>query len=311
MWFKQAQVFKLSASLKNVDELAEKLAPLAFTPCLPSFPASAGWVPPLGEEEGSLVRLLNGCIMVCLQFEEKILPATVIRQAMEEKIKQLEAKDDRKIRQKEKLSLKDEITQTLLPRAFTKLSRLYAYIDTKNNWLILNSTHAGKTEQFLSLFKRSVTEKIHAFDLKKVAPILTHWLLHKSYPTSFSIEKSCVLQDPSQQSRMVRCQQQDLFAASIQALMKDGCEVKQAALCWQDQINFVLADDFSLRSIQLQDEIMAQIKDDEAETKQQRFDADFLIMTKMLGDMLRDLLELFVKTEDAKNAKSQALAEAV
>jgi recombination associated protein RdgC len=262
MWFKQIQFFQLTDSLKDTDAFAEKLEALTFTPCLPSLPASSGWVAPLGEEEDApLVRTLNSCHMLCLQQEEKILPATVIRQTLDEKIKQLESLQDRKIRQKEKLALKDEITHTLLPRAFSKRSKLYAYIDTKNHWLILNTTHTAKTEQFLTLFKRAVTENIYPFELKKLAPILTHWLQHKSYPNSFSIEKSCVLQDSKQQNRVIRCQQQDLFAGSIQALIKDGCEAKQLALCWHDQLKFTLTDDFTLRSIQMVDEITEQTQE--------------------------------------------------
>lgn len=305
MWFKQIQLFQLPNSLTDADELADKLESLAFTPCLPSLPSSAGWVAPLDEEDNApLVRTLSGCHMLCLQSEEKILPATVIRQTLTEKIKQRESQQDRKIRQKEKLALKDEVTQSLLPRAFSKLSKLYAYIDTQNHWLILNTFHVAKTEQFLTLFKRSVTENIYPFELKKLAPILTHWLQHKSYPTTFSVEKSCVLQDPKQQNRVIRCQQQDLFASSIQALMKDGCEIKQVALCWQDQIKFVLAEDFTLRGIQRQDEIIEQMKDNESETEQQRFDADFFIMTNLLSRMLIDLLNIFIKSEKSHNTKT-------
>lgn len=310
MWFKQIQLFQLTDSLKDTDELAENLMSLAFKPCLPSLPSSAGWAAPLDEDEAPLVRTLNGCHMICLQLEEKILPATVIRQALDEKIKQIESAQDRKIKQKEKLALKDEVTHTLLPRAFSRLSKLYAYIDTKNHWLILNTTQAAKTELFLTLFKRCVTENIHPFEIKKLAPILTHWLQHKSYPTSFSIEKSCVLQDPKQQNRVIRCQQQDLFAGSIQALIKDGCEVKQVALCWQDQINFLLTDDFTLRGIQRQDEIIEQVKDNESETEQQRFDVDFLIMTKMLNGMLTDLLNILIKPDKALKTNSHHPIEA-
>lgn len=308
MWFKQVQIFHLTAALNDADALAEQLSCLAFTPCLPSLPSSAGWVSPLDEDDAPLVLTLNGCSMICLQLEEKILPATVIRQALDEKIKQLEASQDRKLRQKEKLALKDEVTHTLLPRAFTKITKLYAYIDTKNHWLVLNTIQAAKTEQFLALFKRSVSEKIYPFELKKLAPIFTHWLQHKSYPTVFSIEKACLLQDPNQQKRMIRCQQQDLFASSIQALIKDGCEIKHVALCWQDQIQFVLAEDFTLRSVQLQDEIMEQIKEDESETRQQRFCADFLIMTKLLGNVFADLLKLFVKADSAVPSAEKMLA---
>lgn len=304
MWFKQIQLFQLPDSIRFApDEVTAQLEPFCFTPCLPSFPSSFGWVSPFDDENSPLVHSLNGYIMLCLQIEEKILPATVIRHELNEKIKRIEASGDRKVRQKEKLSLKDEVTMTLLPRAFSKLTRIYAYIDPKNHWLVLGTTNAAKTEQFLSLFKKSVNENIKPVDLKKLSPIITHWLKHQDYPDTFAIEKSCVLQDPSQQSRVIRCQQQDLFASSIQALLKDGCEVKQLAFSWQDRVNFVLADDFSLRSIQYQEEILAQAKEIDTETKQQQFDADFFIMSETLSALLGDLVGLFMEMLNPEKMK--------
>lgn len=303
MWFKQVQLFQLTDSIPySPESLAEKLESLAFTSCLPSFHSSAGWVSPFDDDHAPLVHGMNGYMMLCMQVEEKILPAAVIRQELNDKIKQIELADDRKVRQKEKLSLKDEIIITLLPRAFTKLTRLYAYIDTKNNWLILGTANAGKTEQFISLFKKSISEGVRVPEINKVSPIITHWLKNKSYPKEFSVEKSCVLQDPEQQSRVIRCQHQDLFANSIQAILKDGCEAKQLALCWQDRINFVLADDFSLRSIQYQEEVIAAANEIDAETNKQQFDADFFIMTETLCGLLSDLLALFVKTPQQAEA---------
>lgn len=300
MRFKQLQLFQLVDSVRYpIEELIEKLMPLEFRPCLPSMMSSAGWVSPLDEDEAPLVRAVNGYIMLCMQVEEKILPAAVIRHEMNEKIKRIEALEERKVRQKEKLSLKDETMMDLLPRAFTKFTRIYGYIDVKNQWLVLGTTNAAKTEQFISLFKKSISEKIHSFELKKLSPIITHWLKNKNDPSTFLIEKSCMLQDPQQQNRVIRCQHQDLFAPSIQALLTDGCEVKQLALCWQDRTNFVLADDFSLRSIRFQEEVITQIKEMEAETKQQQFDADFLILTDLLASLLKDLLGLFTDDKQA------------
>src|SRR5579885_1251881 len=299
MWFKQIQLFQLTHAINSSPAaLAEKLEPLAFNPCLPSMPSSMVWVSSIDEEGAPLARGMNGCIMICLQIEDKILPASVVNQTLKEKIKQIELAEARKVRQKEKLSFKDDVIHTLLPRAFSKFTRINAYIDTRNNWLILNSTSPAKTELFISMFKKSLGDGVDSYDIVKPSSIMTQWLKIKDYPQAFSIEKSCVLQDPDQQNRMIRCQQQDLFAASIQSLVKDGCEAIQMALCWHDKINFVLAEDFSLRSIRLSDDDIAEIQD-EMETRQQKFDADFIMMTEMFAGLLNDLLSVFAKRKDA------------
>ncbi|MGE3920585.1 MAG: recombination-associated protein RdgC, partial [Gammaproteobacteria bacterium] len=127
MLFKQIQVFQLNQVVTNLEE---KLNAFAFSECLPSLPSTNGWVPPLEDEANPLLtRTIDGNIIFSLQIEEKLLPATVIRQQLQEKINHIETMEARKVRQKEKLQLKDELTHTLLPRAFSKFTKIYAYID--------------------------------------------------------------------------------------------------------------------------------------------------------------------------------------
>ncbi len=292
MWFKQAQIFQLSAPLRfEATALGEHLQSLSFSPCLPSLPFSCGWISPVELDNTTLVHGVNGYMLICLQLEEKILPAVVVRQEVENKVKEIEALRERKVSQKEKYALKDEITQTLLPQAFSKLSRIYAYFDTRNNWLVLDTVLASKSGKFLEILQKSLPEIIvQPIATARISAALTRWLLHEEYPIGLGIEKSCVLGDPAKKSRVIRCQQQDLSANGIQWIIKDGCQVQQLGLSWRDHIEFVLADDLSLRSIKFQDQVIAQAKDMEPETRQQQFAADFFIMTEVLSGLLKDLV---------------------
>lgn len=311
MWFKQAQIFNLSAPVLNDPHaLEEQLTPLEFNPCLPRLPFSTGWVSPMDEEEAPLVHANHHYLLLCMQLEEKILPAIVVRQALAEKIKDIEKKQSRTVYQKEKYALKDEITQTLLPRAFSKLSRIYAFMDVQNNVLVIDTTATFKVEKFLELFKKTFgNASYHSVETKKIGPSLTRWLLHDDCPRSFSIEKACVLRDPRQQSRVIRCQQQDLSAAGIQSLLKDACEVHQLSLNWEDKINFTLLDDFTLKSIQYTDEVLALAEGHDAESKSQQFDADFAILSELLSLLWKQLVQLFgVKAESQTHERQKALA---
>ena len=55
--------------------------------------------------------------MVSLRREDKVLPASVIRDFVELKVAEIEDKELRKVGRKEKLALKEQITDDLLPRA--------------------------------------------------------------------------------------------------------------------------------------------------------------------------------------------------
>jgi recombination associated protein RdgC len=313
MWFKQIQVLEFNqATPFSLQSLIKNLESLAFRPCLPSMETSVGWVSPLDtdEENAPLIRSMNEYIMICLQIEEKILPATVIRHELHQKLKKISREENRKIYQNEKLTIKDEIKITLLPRAFTKFTKVHAYIDTTSRRILLGTTSPRKTEQFVNLLKKSIHGDIFPLDIPKLSPMITLWLKNNNYPTHFSIEKSGVLQDPNQESRIIRCHQQDLFASSILSLIKDGCEVKQLAMNWQDRVSFTLSDDLSLKSIKFQDEIKDQANEIEAETKEQQFDADFLIMTETISNLLKDLFELLKIKSRTEKISSPLLEDA-
>lgn len=306
MWFKQAAIFQLKEDLSySSDKLKEKLSALAYKPCLPSMPNSMGWVAPIDVPEAPLVQKINNYTMFCLQIEEKILPAKVVKQALAEKIKEIEHVENRKIRSKEKYELKDELVATFLPRAFSKLTRIYAYIDPKHNYLIVNTIQKKKLEKIVSMFTKTLGTELTAIEITKLSYILTQWLKNQNYASMFGIEKACTLQDPDQQNRVVRCQQQDLFVNSIQSFLKEGFHVKQLALSWHDRVNFVLNNSFLLSGIKFQDEIVSQTKEMEAETLQQQFIADFLIMSATITTLLADLSDA-LKTSHAEQVVTLA-----
>lgn len=308
MWFKQIQLIQLSSRFKHqASEINQRLDSFSFEPCLPSLPSSMGWVSPIDEPDAPLTRGMNGCFMICLQIENKILPASVVNQNLKDKVKQIELNEARKVRQKEKLNFKDEITHTLLTRAFSKLTTLYAYIDTRNHWLVLNSISPAKTELFISMFQKAFGECLEEADIIKPSALLTHWLKTQEYPQEFSIGKSCVLQHPEQQNRIVRCQQQDLFTSGMQTIFQEGFDVMQMELCWQDRIRFVLADDFSLRSVMFSEDDIKEMQET-FESKQERFDADLILMSESYTGMFKDLLSVFGQKNTAKQAPPLAVA---
>lgn len=310
MWFKQATFYQLSQPLQmSQQQLSEALMPLTFTPCLPSLHSSHGWIAVMETDAGPLVYGNKKYWMICLQFEDKILPASVVQQILREKINEIEKKEARKIRAKEKKSLKDEIIQTLLPKAFSKKSVVHAYIDLDHRRVMINSTTPAKIEHFVSFLKRVIAPiDMKTMDVKKPMHVMTQWLKNGDAPDGFTIGQSCTLQDPQQQRRVIRCQHQDLLASSVQLFLKDGCEIAQLALSWKDQLQFVLSGDFSLKNIQCQEAVLALAKSDYTETPEQRFDADFAIMTEILSRLADDLCAQFsVKVSTKATGKETVL----
>lgn len=297
MWFKQIQLFQLTRPVTyDAQKLEERLATLAFSPCLPSLFSSHGFASPFEHvgEDAPLVHAANGFLLFCMQIEDKILPSTVIRQALDKKVKKISAMEERKVTRKEKSTLKDEVTFSLLPRAFSRMSRIYAYIDTKHNLLVIDNTIPSKVEKLMSLLKKAMGDNICRYiETNNVAFQLTQWLQHGDAPKGFTIDKSCILRDPQNQSRVINCQQQDLNASAIQSLIKDGCEVFQLGLTWQERISFKLTSEFTLKTLRYDDVLLGAAKDLVSETPEQQFDSDFFIMTESLTDLIQDLMQHF------------------
>ncbi len=308
MWFKQAQIFQLTAPMAyDAEQLEQQLAAFAFSPCLPSLPSTYGFISPFDLEGAPLVHAGNHCLMFCLQFEEKILPATVVRHALREKIKHIAASQSRSVSQKEKNEMKEEVTQTLLPRAFSKLTKVYGYIDTRQHYVVLDTTAALKTEKLIALLGRAVAGlQLEYVETKRIATLMTHWLLDGDYPVSLFIEKKCVLRDPKEMHRVIRCQHQELSAEGVLSLIKDGCEVNQLAFAWHDRVSFVLHDNFVLSGLRFHDVVLALAKSQDAASSLQKLDADFFIMTETLQALFADLFAACC----AETAKSPAMVGA-
>jgi recombination associated protein RdgC len=297
MWFKQAQIFKFEKGSFAHEELEGQLAQLPFSPCPSGLPISQGWISPTEEEDDSLVFSVPGFLLICLQTEAKLLPAKIVRQKLNEKIKEIQLKQDRKVSYKEKNIIKQEVYNELLPKAFGAIYRTYAFIDVKNNWLILDTNNAKNTENFITFFKRSLSKiKITPPEIKKLSPILTDWLLNSSHPKSLNIEDACVLQDPKQVERITRIQKQDLSAKYVQALLKNNFEISQIKMTWNDQITFVLKNDFTLQSLQYQDSLTELSDEDRNDSEECGFKADFFIMSGILSKMLSEFLKVFAKS---------------
>lgn len=299
MLFKQLQFFNISENLPmKASSLLPKLESLRFSPCLPSFATSCGFIPPLQDEHAPLLHSVGNYQVFCVQFEDKILPATVVRDAVEEKVKRIEQEENRKVYYKEKRNIKEEMTQTLLPKAFSKKALVFGYIDPEHQLLIINTSQKERVKTFLSLLKKSLNLDASALKLKKVSTVLTQWIKNGKWPNGLNILDKSTLQDPNQVNRIIRSQAQDQFASSMQGFIKEGFAVKQLAVAWQDAIEFTITENLSLTSIRYREELLSTAEEEEIEDAVQRFDSSFFLMAKTLSELLPTLIEEFISEEN-------------
>ncbi len=296
MWFKNLSIFRLTEAFTlSPAELEQQLEALAFRPCGPHQELTFGWTPPLGKSSLQLVHATNGFMMLCLKKEERLLPATVVNEVVQEKILEKEQQRNRKLSKKERTEIKDEIIFDLLPKAFTFSRKVYAYIDPKDGWLIIDAASAKNAEDLLSILRKSLTSlpAIPLNTLYKPSKIMTEWLLNSQAPDDITIEDECELLSPEEQGGIIRCKRHDLALPEIKNHLDTGKEVIKLAVSWADRISFIIDENLAIKRLRFLDLIQDQVTDIETDSEAAQFDVDFSIMSAELSNFIPRLLELF------------------
>ncbi len=296
MWFKNLALFRFTEPFTlTSDELGECLEARRFKPCGSLEPVSLGWTAPLGKETFPLVHASQGYIMICLMKEEKILPASVINETLAERVEEIETQQGRPLRRKEKDSLKDEIMQDLLPRAFSHSRKSYAYLDTRGGWLIVDSASHKKTDELVSLLRQcaGTLPVVPLSTRERPASVLSGWLAENAAPVDITLESDCELRSPDEDGGVIRCRRHDLTAPEIQNHLEAGKEVVKLAVTWNDRLSFVLDDAPSVRGLRFLEIVQEEAADVDTSNPVERFDADFAVMTLELNQFLPRLVALF------------------
>ncbi len=296
MWFKNLSVFRLTEAFTLApDELEQKLEALSFRSCGPHEEFTFGWTSPLGKTAQQLVHTTSGFIMLCVKKEERVLPVAVVNELVQEKISDKEEKQARKLSKKERTEIKDELIFDLLPKAFTFSRKIYAYIDPKGGWLIVDAASAKNAEDLLSLLRKSLGSlpAVPLNTIDKPSTILTQWLLNNKAPDDITIEDECELRSPEETGGIIRCKRHDLALPEIKNHLDTGKEVIKLALTWADRISFIIDENLSIKRLRFLDLIQEQAADIETEDAAAQFDADFSIMSAELANFLPRLIELF------------------
>jgi recombination associated protein RdgC len=296
MWFKNLAVLRFTEPFTlTPEELEQRLDQRRFRHCGSLEPVSAGWTAPLGKESFPLVHDTGGYLMVCLQKEEKILPASVINEVVAGRVEEIEEAQGRPVRRKERDGIRDEVLQDLLPRAFSHSRRTYGYIDPKGGWLIVDSASAKKTDEFVSVL-RQVVGSLPVVPLavkERPGAILTQWLTEEGPPAGVTLESECELRSPEEDGGIVRCRRHDLGAPEIQNHLEAGKEVIKLAFTWNDRLSLVLDEALSIKRLRFLDVVQEEAADVETDNPAERFDVDFSIMSLELSAFLPALLEMF------------------
>ncbi len=296
MWFKNLAVYRFTEPFTLVaDVLEQKLQQQPFRSCGAHDEFSFGWTAPLGKTSETLVHVSNGFLMLCAKKEEKVIPAPVINEMLQERISEIEEREARKLPGKERTRIKDELIFELLPRAFAFSRKTYAYIDSQGGWLVVDAASPKKAEDLLSQLRKCLGSLpvVPIGASLKPAGIMTEWLLQHNEPNDIAIEDECELRSPEEEGGIIRCKRHDLALPEIKNHLDSGKQVIKLAISWAERLSFVLDESLSVKRLKFLDLIQEQAADTEADNEAEQFDADFSIMSAELSQFFPRLIELF------------------
>lgn len=291
MWFKQLTIYPLNKDkLPDLEMLANKLQEAAFKPCMGLDWDSIGFSSPVSFSP-EMVFPAQNTWRIALKKEEKVLPAAVVRDILDEKINEIREIEGRNVGRKEKIELKENITDDLLPRAFTKSSKTEGIIDSQYGFLLINQANSNRAEMLLTKLRDALGGLEAKLPRTQQSPgsLMTEWLLQGSAAGHFELDSDCELKGLGDAAPVVRISHQDLTAEEVINLVQNGKIVTQLGLCWQDRVRFVLTQDFTLKRIQFLDVIQEEAAGQGDDMQSITF-ASQILMAEALGELLSELV---------------------
>jgi len=300
MWFRNIQFYRFEQPFTmGGDALNAALEKHQARGCGQMELACEGWAAPLGLQGEMLVHEVDGRLMFCLRREDKVLPASLVRELLDAKAFEIEQQAGRPVGRKERAELKDQLMNELLPRALVKVSHTFAYIDPKGGWLVVNAASSKKSEELIMLLRKSVGTLNVVLPQTKASPeaAMTQWLMDEAtLPEGFVLEDECELRSVGEVTSTVRCKYVDVASSEVRAHVLSGKRVFKMGMGWQGKVSFVLSDDTSIRRIRFDSELVEQADADGDASAQ--FDADFAIMGAELGMLIPELLSALDASAD-------------
>jgi recombination associated protein RdgC len=298
--FKNVRLYRLGQPFAlAAEELEARLGARRFRPCGPLETASMGWAAPLGEGSTALVHAVAGCILVCARKQERLLPASAVAEAVDERVSELETAEARDVGRSERRRLREQIVAEMLPRAFTRSRRTLLYVDTQTGWLVVDAATDRQAEDVISLLRETIDTLPARPATPRVEPprVMTGWLLDGDVPADLVIGDACELRDASDSTSLIRCRGQDLASEEILAHLRVGKQVVKLAVDWEDRLDFVLAEDVSLKRLRLGEALLKDLDDGDLEPAA-RLDAELALLGLQLRELIARLDAIFGLTAE-------------
>lgn len=293
VWFKNLQLYRLDKEWTlPAGELEEKLAARPLLPCSAMSLESRGWVSPRGDEQ--LVYGVEKHLMLALGTEQKLLPSSVVNDAVKQRAAEFEKEKGFKPGRKQLRDFKDIVSAELLPRAFSRRNTTRAWIDPVAQRIVVDSSSPTRAEQLIEHLRDTLGELSVSLPQTEISPgqRLTEWLTARAAPGHFDLGEECELTGTDAAKSVVRYLRHSLDAEQIRRHLDEGLKASRLALTWNGRLGLVVSDKLQIKRVKFLE--MDEVEEGAAGVDPERaFEAEFLLMAGQCGPMLAELLTSF------------------
>ncbi|MDR5902225.1 recombination-associated protein RdgC [Halomonas icarae] len=294
MWFKHLHLYRLhDAPELDAATLEEALAEQAARPLGGQDPRRLGWTFPGGRADTSRLHELQGQRLLSALRQERLLPASVVKEEVDERAAEVEAREGRKLRRQEKITLKEQVVEELLPRAFVRSQKIDLWWDTRRRLVGVNASSRTRAEELLDLLRETLGSLKVTPLATQVMPMraMTQWLTDPaSRPADLVVGDQVELKAKGDDG-VLRARQVDLDSDEIQQLLESGRQASKLAVEIEGRLSFVLHDDLALKSLRFGDALIDEANaSDDGDDALLRLDTDFVLMAQALGENTERLI---------------------
>jgi DNA recombination-dependent growth factor C len=290
MNLRNLQIYRLPCNYSlTAEALIEAITAQAFAPCTSHQAMSQGWVPP--RENGPLVHVVNGQMILRLQTQTKVLPGAVINAEVKKRAAVMEKAQNFAPGKKALKELKENVTDELMAKAFPKDSQTWVWIDRKNGWLVVDAASASKADDVIKLLLKAVDRMpLESLRVQR-SPVaaMTDWLNTDEAPAGFTLDTDATLRATGESKASITYKRHTLETDEMQRHIAAGKQCVRLAMTWESKISFVLTESLAIKSVKLLD-VMTE-SDVSPRNEDERFDNNAMLITGELAKLMAELVE--------------------
>lgn len=291
MFFKNLCLYRLPPDW-NIPpaELESRLEGRPLAPCGHFDMLTRGWVP-----VGPTARRLHTVgtqQLIALGVEQKLLPASVIRQVAADQAVLIAAEQGYPVGRKQMRDLRLRVTEELRARALVRRRVTHAWIDRDNGWFIVDAAGIARAEEVVETLRETLGSfaVVPVDAARSPQAAMASWLALGHVGNHLNIDDDLELQAADQSRATIRYTRHAFDNAQVRQHFSAGFVATRLGLTWNARISFVLTEKFQVKRV----EFLEMERDSDAAEDvdpQEQFDIDFAVMSGELVQLLGDLMD--------------------